>query len=634
MMAVWFLLILRLYHFGPGSEPFPPWELIGHLLDLVLLAFIGVGAWGLGRLALWRLRLDESSPREAPIIHAGAGLGVLSLAVLMLAAAGLLYRPVLVALPAIGTLALTLRRPGPRRTGGATEPWRRSETWLAGSILLAGLATLAASLAPPEFYDALIYHLAVPAHYLRHHAMIPVPGNYYASFPANMGMLYAVGLSLRGGSLAQSIHWLCGALTVLALFVLAHRHTDRMTALLACLFFALIPGVMLVSTYAIADLGVTLFATLCFAALLNHWREGGRRWLIAAGLFAGFALGTKYTAVLVVMLPGLAALLVRRPPVAAAGGRTPGRLAGALMFGVIAFLVLSPWLVRNAVISGNPVAPYLSGSAEAGSPGIGEEIGRRLPAGAGPLEVLAHDLAAPWNITMRRLGAGGYLGPVFLMLLPALPFSRDLPRVVPRAALLAGVGFLAWAFTSQVTRYAFPLLPLIALLAAVAVRRLPRVLTVPALAWSLLYGFYLFCLLVLTVGSWSVVSGAESTDAYLSRRVTYYPAMLYLRQTPASSRVLFAGEGRTFYCPREAVAATPLERQAIERYGGPGDEPALLASLRADGITHLLVSDPELRRTRGVTADGFMRRYFPDGSPRQLYEANGVRVYELPRARP
>jgi len=630
LMAAWFLLVLSFYHFGPGSEPFPPGVLAGRLLDLLLLGAIATAARGLGEVMLSRLRLDEASPGEAPVFAVAAGLGGLALVMLGLSWSGLFYRPVILLIVAVCVpLAVLGRRPG-RRPAREQESWRRSELVLIAAVLAAGVATLAAALAPPEFYDALIYHLAVPDLYLRHHAMIQVQGNYYASYPANMGMLYAIGLALRDGSLAQSIHWLCGALTVAALYRLARRHADRMTALLACVFFALIPGVMLTATFAIADLGVTLFATLCFAALLNHRRDGQRRWLIVAGMFAGFALGTKYTAALVVLPPALAALAVFRPPRPVAGPAR-GRLADMLLFTVIAVAVFSPWLARNVVFSGNPVAPYLSAGSETGSPDIGEEIGRRLPPDAGPADLAAHVLAAPWNITMRRLGAGGYLGSVFLMLLPALLFYRGLPALVPPIALMAGVGLAAWAVTTQVTRYAFPLLPLLALLAAVAARRLPRALTIPALGWSLLYGFYLFCFLVLRIGSWGAAAGAETTEGYLSRKVTYYPAMVFLERTPPSARVLFAGEGRGFYCPRDYVAGTPLERPAIDRYGAPGDEPALLAALRADRITHLLVSDPELRRTRDITADDFMRLYFPDRSPRLLFESNGVRLYELPR---
>jgi len=633
--AAWFLLLIVAFHFGP--EKFPAGELALLVLDAVLLGLLAASAWGWGALLLAPLRLGDQSPREAPLLEIGAGLGGLALFVFATAAAGMLHRLVVVSVMAAGVLLLRrvdIRATWPRAT--PLPPWSRSEALLAIPLAAAGAVTLACSLAPPEFYDALLYHLAVPDLYIRHGAMVPVEGNYYASYPANMGMLYAIGLLLHGGQLAQSIHWLGGALAALALYQAACRHLDRTTALLACLLFALTPGVMLASTYAIADLGATVFGMLAFAAVLNLWREEDRRWAIAAGVFAGLALGTKYTAALVVCIPAAAAIWWRPGGVRGVGG-THGMRGmhhkDLLLFGAIVVLLVMPWLGRNFLLTGNPVAPYLSSgiaSTGDGSPGILDEMGRRVPAGAGPAGWAMHAIASPWNVSLRRLGAAGYLGPVLLMLVPLLLLMRGLPAVVFPLALMAGIGFGGWAVTSQVTRYLFPALPLIALLAACSARRLPKWLSVPALSWCLLYGLFLFGFLIETIGSLRVAVGAEGREEYLTRRVSYYAAATYLDTLPDTAKVLFIGEGRGFYCPREYVASTPFDIPAHERLARGGGEEQLLEALRAERITHLLVSGPELRRTQGTDADEMMRRLFPSGSPRLLFEQSGVRVYELP----
>ena len=163
-------------------------------------------------------------------------------------------------------------------------------------------------------------------------------------------------------------------------------------------------------------------------------------------------------------------------------------------------------------------------------------------------------------------------------------------------------------------------------------RRLPKLASVPALAWSLAYNLLLFLLLIETIGPLRAVTGAEPAGAYLGRRVSYYPAMEWLEiNTPPEARILFVGEGRTFYCPRECVASSPFDSPLLERYAAEsGSERALVARLRAEGFTHLLVSDPELRRTRRMTADEVMRRFFPSGAPHLEFESTGVRLYYLP----
>ncbi|MGH9868783.1 MAG: ArnT family glycosyltransferase [Candidatus Polarisedimenticolia bacterium] len=624
LISLWLLIVLVSYHFL--VEPFPALHVLSLLGHVALLGLVTASAWGLGSLALRPLGLDAGpAPRILIVmVETATGLGTLALGVFALAAAGLLYRPAVLALVIAGVAALGMQR-GRRLAApsGESAPWSRVDLALLALLALAAVLTFTAAVAPPEFYDALVYHLAIPDHYIQHHGMVPIEGNFYAHYPANMGMLYAMGLLLRDAAFAQSLHWLCGVLSVFTLYAIGVRHAARTEALLACVLFGLIPGVMLVSTAAISDLTITLFGTVCFAAVLEWWESGDRRWLVPAGIAAGLAMGTKYTAALVVCLPCAAAL-------AACRGRSwAARGAAVVLVGAVALALLSPWLVRNAIFTGNPVAPYLSSSTD--TPDVLDEMHRYLP-DAGMAGLARHVMTAPWNTSMRSLGYAGQLGPVFLILLPALPFLGRLPRVAAPAALMAGIGFVAWAAVMPVTRYVMPVLPLVALLAALAARRVPRPLAAVAVGWPVLYGLYLYCFLILTIGAWRPVTGAETAQDYLSRRVTYYPAAAFMDTLPSDVRVLFVGEGCGFYVPRPFRASTPLDPPLLDGYAAraPQGEAALLSLLRHEGFTHLLVSGPELRRNRRVSADDVMRRFFPSGSPRLVFERNDVRLYALP----
>ena len=624
-----------------GPEAFPALRPLMLLLQLLVLALVAASAWGWGALALRRFRWPQQAAAQRALFEVGAGLGALALLVFLLAAAGVLYRPAALVLLGVGVALLPILKGRSTPAVRGAQAWSGLETTLMVLLGASALATLAAALAPPEFYDALIYHLAVPDQYVRHHGMIPIPGNYYAHFPANMGMLYALGLLLSGGELAQALHWLCGALSVAAIYVLAAPRTDRVTALLAAALLAVSPGVMLISTWAIADLAVMLFATLCFAAILAALETGERQWVVLAGLFGGLALGTKYTAALVVCAPAVLALLSARHAArqgsSDAARRSPGdaarrRLGDAALFCAVALAVLAPWLARNMAYTGNPLAPYFMAGAV--SPDVSDEMARRLPHDGGALALAWHYLGAPWNVTTRRMGAGGYLGSAFLSLIPLLLLVRSRPAVVRPAALMAGSATVLWALSSQVARYLMPVLPLCALLAAVAARRIARWLAVAAITWTVLYNIFLFVFLVETIGAWRAVTGALDRDDYLARRVSYYPAVEFLnRISDAPVKVLFVGEGRGFYCNQPYEASTPFDRPALESYAAraPG-EPALRALLRREGFTHLLVSGPELRRTQDSSADQAMQTYFPSGALTLSFEQGDVRIYALPAA--
>ncbi|MEZ5162186.1 MAG: hypothetical protein R2688_00230 [Fimbriimonadaceae bacterium] len=72
-------------------------------------------------------------------------------------------------------------------------------------------------------------------------------------------------------------------------------------------------------------------------------------WLAVLGL--GFAAGTKYTGLQAIFAAALVAflLLIRTPKVA---------IRTALVVGVGAFLVASPWYIKTTVYTGNPVYPF------------------------------------------------------------------------------------------------------------------------------------------------------------------------------------------------------------------------------------------------------------------------------------
>ncbi|MDY0096484.1 MAG: hypothetical protein RBT80_27620, partial [Candidatus Vecturithrix sp.] len=65
-------------------------------------------------------------------------------------------------------------------------------------ICIAICVTFFAAATPPFFFDALTYHLAVPQKYLQYHGFHFLPHHYYSNFPANLGMLVRVGVSVSG----------------------------------------------------------------------------------------------------------------------------------------------------------------------------------------------------------------------------------------------------------------------------------------------------------------------------------------------------------------------------------------------------------------------------------------------------
>ncbi len=660
ILAVWFAFLAIAYH-----QRFPPGTLPGHGMRILVALLILASAAGLGAPLVRKLAGPGTQPLMHGLIAVGLGLGALELSMLALTAAGIASPIVAWLLVAAGLVAGGRRLAARLDASLGTVPEAfaalrdeaRARWWALPILALAcagWLAALGAALAPAEFYDALIYHLAVPDRYLASGGIGAVPGNFYSHFPANQGMLYALGMLLsservEAGTLAQLLHLLLGLLSVVVTLLIGRRHLSPGVGLLGAGLLATVPGILLSATWPIADLAVTFDGALVLALLLDARAEDGRARrgrLLLAGLMAGLALGVKYTAVPSVLLPALVWLAWEARRLDAS------RLKELATFTAAAALVFAPWTVRNLAVTGNPVAPYMSsifGGPEGGI-GLSEEVTRRLPEGASFGALAVHYLSAPWRAGLERLGAGGHLGAALTLLIPFVFLGRGRSAALAPIALLGATAVLAWAASSQVTRYLFPALPALCLLAAHGgaslVRAAPplRAPLAAGLGWLLLHNVYLFGVLALTVNPYGVAFGVEMPEDYLSRRVSYYPAASFINaQLPEGARLLLVGEARGYYIERAYDASTPYDPILLGRLAGDAvRERADLGSvLRRAGYTHMLVSRPEMERVarmqgRGGYFDALdeaarasVAGLFRDGATRTLFERNGVSVLEI-----
>lgn len=114
---------------------------------------------------------------------------------------------------------------------------------------------------------------------------------------------------------------------------------------------------------------------------------------------------------------------------------------------------------------------------------------------------------------------------------------------------------------------------------------------------NLALGFVLAMLLVTQVTTewlpaqpWAYLTGAESREAYLTRRLgAHYAAMETLNETlPPDAVVLFLWEPRSYYCEVECRPDSILDEfdHAVYLHETP---PAIADAWRAEGITHVLL---------------------------------------------
>jgi hypothetical protein len=581
---------------------------------LVLIAGIAAGS---GRAAAGLLGPRGPEEGAKTVVGMTLGLGILSLAVLALAALHIL-RPwtlslVLAGLWLVGFSELRAALAGCR----LPEEWRAQP--LAAAGILAALAlTFWLTWVPPHQYDSLVYHLALPAAYLRAGGLTAAGVPVFAHFPQNGEMLFALALALGSDLLAQMLMWLAAALSVAWLWTMAGAEIAVEARLLGALLLATHTGVMLLASTTYIEPLVMLWTT---AAVLLFWRwrresaGAPRSWLALAAIFAGLALGAKYTAGITAGALGL--VLVKDwltgPPEA-----RRARAGDLALFVGVVTLVFSPWLIKNALTVGNPVFPFLYRwfpATRAGWPAAGAAryfaVLTEYGFGGAWYRALAQ---LPFQLLGNSLRFGGgmdVLGDMgWEILFWSLPLAawagwRRRNRTVLWLLAFCGLYLAAWFATGVVLRFLTALAPLLCLLAGFGLHALWTRLAgwgrpLLAAGAGLLAATHVLVFLYAhaVFGSGRVLAGLESREEFLARRLEYYPCAAWAQgHLGRNDRILIVGEQRAYHWAQDNMATTV---NAPNRYRAWADESAnpaaYAARLKAEGFGFVAVVPREARR--------------------------------------
>jgi hypothetical protein len=515
---------------------------------LALVAVLAAAGARLRRLARTPLPPGLRWPVDLALGAAALAAGVVGIGL-----AGALGKWTLAAL--IAALAAAGRwRPRPRFRGAAAPA-------------LGALAALLVAVRPPFFYDALVYHLALPWQALLEGGFATHSENVFAAFPPLAQCLYAPPLAFALDRAPALLHWVAFVAAGAAAAALARDlGAPAPLAALAGGCVPLLPSHVLVAGFPAAEGWMLVSAVSAYALLLR--RRVHRSWPVLAGLLAGVACAARLQA-----LPWAAGALVLT--IARSRERTR---AGALTALGCAIGAL-PWWLKNLVLLGEPLAPL--GWRREGLETLWRDGGTLLLTQPGAGALLAHAGAAlrpvaPW-LAALALGAA----------LAVVQHRCGRHRWVLAAA---GAGVVAWCLLAALPR--FLALPAVLLLALAAAARAGagRIAATGALLLTAILGGFSSAVLLAELGRVSAVAGGAIVNDPL-------PAYAAAAALPRSARVLIVGESRGLAFPRRFVAPSqhdvPPLREIVERAVTPAEVGERLAAL---SFTHLLVAPDELAR--------------------------------------
>lgn len=577
-----------------------------------------VAAFAIGRRLVGARRFDGAVEELA--ISTTVGLGVLALALYLLALAGLFTRGPI-------TLAVGAMLVASRRSFARLGPTLRPRAAVAVAVAVAVPAWLL-TLYPPCDWDAVSYHLPLARAAVESGAWRATPWPRYPAFPSLTEVLFALGLLVGDAIDAHLVSFVVLVAFALLVGAAARRLAGARAGLWAAALLVGNPAILFLGTSGYVDLTLALFTVAAVWALLRFLDaadDDGGAWLLLAGALSGFAAMAKYSGLFAVVLVGVVAL-----------ARAPRRLA--LLALSTAALVALPTYLFIALSTGNPIHPFLGQWLGLGPWSRADVAGQiddlsRLgtPRTLGALARLPWDLAVDPGRFRPPAPSSPLVGGALIAFVAGVARDARLRRLGAVALAL----MLAWFLTARGYRYLVPVLALVCLGAGVAAARLverpaarlrsaARVLTVVVAA-----------ALVSPSGAWVATElslrgaprlDAAAWDAYLTPRLPAYGAFRWaaarsardggaIYQLRFENHVYYGGstvrgdwfgEGRYDDVRRLAGAARPLH-----------------AHLRRLGVRWLLVPLGETLPTR----DPDFRRLFA-----RRYEDRVAAVYELSRA--
>jgi hypothetical protein len=487
----------------------------------------------------------------------------------------------------------------------------------------------------------------LPKLFLQAGKMLEIPFMSFSYMPMNTDLLYLIPMSLGSETAAKFIHFSFAILTALLIYSYLSEKVGRGYGIIGLFIYLTTPIVVNLSTTAYIDLSLAFYATLALLALLK-WREESysTRWLLYSAVATGLALGTKYSALVVLFIMCISVVFIYSRGTREQGGA----VKAALLYLAVALLIFSPWMIRNIALAGNPLYPLAQGLFQAGSGGGGGEglhITRLSPLLMRKLlygEDLWYILLIPLRIFWEGQDGShryfdGLLNPLYLIFIP-LAFvgakRRDTGVLTFFSLFFL---FIAFFTVDIVTRYLLPILPVVVIFVVIgfsnlmALRR-ARSLTILCMAGLFAFNGWYMVNLYQKYRPMGYLSGVETREEYLDRALPDYAVIRFANANlPDDTRVMliFAGD-RGYYWEREYFYGGRGGGYFIRAVRRSADARELKRRFRAMGATHLFMRDDLLRRFAkdNLDSQGLERfESFYRKELRRLYTRNGYSLYEL-----
>jgi 4-amino-4-deoxy-L-arabinose transferase-like glycosyltransferase len=629
------------------------------MIEIFYFIFVALVAVALGQKILKLIHVKFDSDLLRFIFSFPLGLAVLAYAAFFLGIAGLLYKSIFISILLL--LLILLIKDIIKIISLLFHSFRNLKkiikkakfnffTILLLFLLLFVALNFIISFSPPWNVDPVAYHLAVPKIYIENHKIIYLPHIIYANLPPLVNFIYLIGLLLHNGILSNLFAYSLSVIFVIAIYSFCKKFFNTRIAILASLIFYTFPKISGVVSTTFIDIQLALFVFLSIYALFMYFDLKNNQWLILSAIFIGFAISSKVFGIIGAI--GILILLAYNLFLRLAKNEINYKdvFFKILVFSLIVFIIVMPWLTKSYFFTGNPVWPLFNDFFD-GNYWDKEHQERESEVLLGRELSIINYIRVPWDIHVqkqnddnRSVHDGELLGPFFMVFLPLYFFLRK-NRTVNLLFFLIFAYMTMWFFASFHVQHIIFVGTLIAIISSYVIIELFKNKYLSKVLKILLIFTFSFNFLIWVGGNAKdmlVPLGLESEESFYSKRVSMYePSMFINSNLPENSRILLFREWKGFFLERDYVWADPLIQIYVD-YSKFKNEKDYYEELKRLNITHILINEgfqiedkgsvvSEIRYSPRILelTGNLLKKYTINLYDQTQYNGDRILIYEL-----
>lgn len=459
-----------------------------------------------------------------------------------------------------------------------------------GSFYVTVALYVVGAFCPVLNYDALEYHLGIPDLYVKAGAIFFMPYHHFSHYPMNMEMFYLASLILDKTDFIVLFNSLFVFLTGLLIGEYTRKYWNIKAAWLAMLLYVCSNHLLMISLGK-PDVGLVFYCTAAILLFLNR----GIKDMMFGGVFAGLALGSKYTAFVYVWT----SLGVLWMIILLSEKDRKKMLASFAAFIAISILVAAPWWLKNYIETGDPLFPL-------GYPFFKSTIWsldqyQDLWAYYDALSLSKR--MGIWESMSRMIVESKTFWPAFYLGLPLVILGLK-ERKIRSLFIYFIIGYILTFYkTTGHTRFFIPIYPVlcIAIAASFSIKNgflLGKKMIGIGIGLFIFWNLGAMALGLENIEAPKRFLGLMDEATLLKSKLPPYAAIDFLNKTMSpGEKVLFVGEARTFYLKEWAVATSPHDRAGVIYFiEGAKDNSGILKRFNNQGINYLFVNFSEMQR--------------------------------------